>query len=321
MKTIAIRADANEADGTGHMMRCLALAEAFENTRIILVYHQAPPALLARYENLGAQLYHLKSQPYGKDDAQECNTLPCDWLIVDGYRFDAEFFESLQIKSAVLDDFARPPVMKADLVINPNTKASPDWYTPNQTTLLGPGFVPLRKEFRTNDTPKVPGRILFTSGGGDDLNITPLVIRKLRDLIDLSVIIGPANTHRDELVAEFSEQVELLENVSNMAEEIASSSMVICGAGSTIWECLSLSTPLLPIILADNQIPNQKFLLEEGFAISGCDARASDFLKNLRDSVEQFIKHPETARHAANKGSKLIDGQGAHRIFEQLIKL
>lgn len=319
--TIVIRADANETTGTGHLSRTLALAEAFTETEIILAYKQAPSSILDRFKHLGSKLHQIESPPYGYRDATECNSLHGDWIIVDGYFFERSFFETLNTKTAALDDFARPEVMAAEVIINPDATAKPAWYGDQQTTLLGPSYVPLRKEFRETSIARNLKKVLLTTGGGDDLNITPKIIRKLRDIAELTVVVGPANIHRDELVQNFGKQVSLLEDVESMAEEIASSSLVICGAGSTIWECLALGTPLLPMILADNQISNHDFLISEGFAKSGGDARSTNFISTLHTSFLTYLNHPEAASQAAKKGQNLVDGRGALRIFENLMIL
>lgn len=316
--TIAIRADANEATGTGHLSRCLALAEAFTGADLTLAYHQAPSPLLAHFVNLGVTLHHIQATPYGEEDAYECNSLGGDWIIVDGYLFKKSFFHSLEIKTAAIDDFARPEVFEAEVIINPGATAKADWYRDGQTTLLGPRFAPLRKEFQEASIPRIPNKVLLTTGGGDDLNITPSIIRELRDIANLTVIIGPANSHRDKLLKEFGAEVTLLENVCNMASELASSSLVICGAGSTVWECLAVGTPLIPMILADNQRANHDFLVERNLAPSGGDARRPDFLPTLRSSYLRVSNHTESALESAEKGKLLLDGHGSNRIFEQL---
>ena len=332
---ILIRADADANSGTGHLMRCLAVAEAVveKGTLPILLYHHAPASILERFSELGVSIVELHTTPHGLEDAQACDEVcqkeKCPWILVDGYLFDKPFFETLQnrkTKTIVIDDFARPPVLLADLIVNPSPKATAGWYQDHPSLLLGLSFIPLRAEFRnqSHSFSSHHTQILITTGGGDDLNITPVIIRTLLShlspLITLKVIIGAANPHRDLLFENFANTpyLSLIENISHMAAEISQSNLVITGAGSTVWECLALGRPLLTMILADNQIDNERYFSRQDFALSAGDARKDEFPTRLLLEFQRFLKSPQTIQEKVTNFRPLIDSRGAFRIVEAL---
>jgi UDP-2,4-diacetamido-2,4,6-trideoxy-beta-L-altropyranose hydrolase len=190
---VAIRADASVEIGTGHVMRCLALADelAARDVAVRFVCRAVPEALAGRIRAAGHQLATL-SPPRGEragtrgdepgvalahagwlpttqaEDAEA--TLAAladgeafDWLVVDHYALDARWERAVRARARRLlavDDLAdRPHEVDALLDQNVQRRGS-DRYAgllPERCRrLVGPAHALLRPEFREAARPGAP---------------------------------------------------------------------------------------------------------------------------------------------------------------------
>ena len=87
MKTLCIRADADSRIGTGHLMWCLALAQAWRAAggMVQFVTKSTAPALLSRLQEEGGPIHFLESPRASIPDASEtalvARRLGADWLV------------------------------------------------------------------------------------------------------------------------------------------------------------------------------------------------------------------------------------------------
>ena len=80
MSTVVIRADASIAIGTGHVMRCLALAQAWQDAggNVAFAMAESTPAIDARLRSEGMEIVHLDVSPNSLRDAQDLAALALD---------------------------------------------------------------------------------------------------------------------------------------------------------------------------------------------------------------------------------------------------
>ena len=334
MNALAIRVDANEQIGIGHAMRCFALAEAARERGIAvhMLYQSCPSDILDRYASIGATTQEINWAPFyaedGKRSAEKALEVNARWMIVDSYQTYAEFVaavKSLGIHVMAIDDDGREAVIGADIIVNQNISACSAWYEKSHASLrLGTDYVMLRSDFRHEAHSPEKNAILITTGGGDDLNISPHLVRALIDKLEadetIQLVIGPANPHAAEIIETFKDlgQVSLLKNVSDMPKLIRSAKLVITGAGSTVWECLALGTPFITMILADNQIAIAEHLSGQKFAPTSGDARDSGFIDRLGEQLDYFRNNPTAFTRNSRRGKELIDGRGVFRILDSI---
>lgn len=157
--TLVLRADAGDRTGTGHAMRCLALAEAWRGTgrEAVLAAARLPPGLRDRYEASGVPVHDLDVDPGSPDDAKAtadlARTAASDGgpVAVDGYHLDAAYVEALVeagCRVLRIDDLGEPPG-PADVLLNQNLHADASMYPGfDGELLLGPHYALLRSEFR-----------------------------------------------------------------------------------------------------------------------------------------------------------------------------
>src|SRR5260370_26639481 len=125
---LLIRADASLVIGTGHVMRCLAVAQAWQDAggTANLAAAELPDALSPRLTAEGVTLSRVHAKPGGPEDAAEtvaqAHRLRADWVVIDGDRFGSDFLETVLapgFRVLLIDDFADRDSFSADLVVNP----------------------------------------------------------------------------------------------------------------------------------------------------------------------------------------------------------
>ncbi|MGA7081064.1 MAG: UDP-2,4-diacetamido-2,4,6-trideoxy-beta-L-altropyranose hydrolase, partial [Terriglobales bacterium] len=271
---LLIRADASLAIGTGHVMRCLALGQAWQDAggSVIFALATGVEELEPRLRSEGATVVRVTGETGSREDAGETAELYtrccADWLILDGYHFSQSYRESVKTEAShllLLDDYGQSPPYKCDLVLNTNPFAVDAMYPQRseQTRfLLGPQFALLRREFlgfamRTPHIPATAHRVLVTFGGADPHNVTLQVIDALQEIsdvpLDITVVVGASNPHRASLSAaleRYSHVARLLSNVENMPEAMAQADLAISAGGGTCHELAIMQVPMFLITMA-----------------------------------------------------------------------
>lgn len=238
-KTIAVRVDASVQMGTGHVMRCLALAAQLrdEGAAVTFISRRQPGDLCDFVRARGYAVHVLADAPreadasarplphaawlgvpQQQDARQTAEVLKAlggiDWLIVDHYALDAEW-EGVQRAYAkyilAIDDVA-DRAHDCDILLDQNLHDDAEARYANRlpagaVRLFGPRYALLRDEFaaaRRTLRPRdgVVKRLLVSFGGIDADNLTGRVLDILAKLdvrVTADVIVGANSPHRDEL--------------------------------------------------------------------------------------------------------------------------
>ena len=301
--TLCIRADAGEKIGVGHVMRCLALAQAWQDRGgdVVLASQNLPEALRQRLaaENVAIQ---------GEIPATTA------FVVLDGYHFSAADHQAVKQaghKMLIVDDLADSDLSAADLVLNHNAYAGPSMY-PGRRGLCGGRFTLLRREF-TACAPKiivegVAQSVLITMGGGDPRNDTLAVLHQLAVVTGLRKIVlaGAANPHVESLRG--IPGIELHINPPDVPAIMRQADFAITAAGSTCWELATLGVPMLVNVIADNQAGIAAFLTAH-------DAAATF----TPDALHELISRTDLRQRFARNARALVDGRGAGRVAESLM--
>uniref|UniRef100_UPI00405795F8 UDP-2,4-diacetamido-2,4, 6-trideoxy-beta-L-altropyranose hydrolase n=1 Tax=Acetatifactor sp. TaxID=1872090 RepID=UPI00405795F8 len=340
---IWIRADANREIGTGHVMRCLSVAMALRERNQDVVFLLADESAVALLEARG-QKYMILHTSYEQMETE----LPIlqklgeeyqpDLCLVDSYYVTPGYLEALGklCKTAYMDDvfsFAYP----VDMVINYNIYG--DLFPYRETSgiqgtefLLGTSYAPLRKEFRREETISVRKNaesVLITTGGSDKYNLAGQILQAvLQDetakRLHYHVVSGVFNQNLPallELEREYP-QITIHKNVSNMVALMQKCDIAVTAGGSTMYELCAVGIPIICFSFVDNQQNIVKTFSEKELVCYGGDylQEGEMLVKNVVKHVNKLAYDTDARVGYSRKAQELVDGRGAERIAQALIK-
>lgn len=334
---LIFRVDAGVAMGTGHVMRCLALAQAWHDQggHCVFAMAETTAVLEARIRDEKFEFVPITALPGSLQDAAQLVQLGlarhASWIVVDGYQFDVDYQRAMKaagLKLLVIDDTAHVGAYVADLVLDQNAHADENLYQHRENDtrlLLGSRYALLRREFKAwrewNRTIAPDGRkVLVTIGGSDPDNLTLIAISALRllaeDQLEGTVVVGGSNPHADQIEAEIRStggSIRLRKNVPNMPELMADADVAISAAGSTCWEMCFLGLPAMLIDVAENQSPIAEELDRRGIAIHPGSSRDVTAEK-MAAQLKSLLASRERRTAMSERGRDLVDGRGAERV-------
>lgn len=339
---LIIRADASARMGIGHVMRCLALGQAWQGIggQATMVLAPGVPHLEEQLRAAGLEVVHLTAPPGSAADASQTAHLAkqrgSEWVVVDGYHFGVDYQRLIKdagLRLLFIDDTGHAAHYWADLVLNQNLHAHEDLYAdrePYTRLLLGSRYVLLRREFRKfrdwqRLIPAVARRVLVTlGGGGEAANLTWPVVKALGQVelegLEAVVVMGSANAQEAELGAASRSlpiSVRLEKNVAHMADLMAWADLAVTAGGSTCWEAAFMGLPSLVVVLAENQEPLAQALQAQEVAINlGWHHQVQ--IEEIAQTVTRLRESQSLRERMSRKGKGLVDGEGVERVVMAL---
>lgn len=338
-----IRADADSKIGVGHIMRCIALAQAWQDQggEVTFISHCENEALRERIQSEGFRFIALNHVCHDSSDLKTTLAIvkkgiseKKTWLVLDGYHFTPDYQKAIRnerIHLLVIDDINHLPHYHANILLNQNIHAPDLKYHCDEDTilLLGIHYILLRKEFLKyrdfkRHITKRAKKILVTMGGADSGNVTLKVIEalKLLDLEDISVriVIGPANPHQETLrktLASAHFKAVLLVNPPDISVLMEWADMAISAAGSTCWELAFMGLPAILIATAENQREVSAGLEKAGTAqtLYWYNHINTD---NISSYLRSLLMDTDRCRSMSAKGPDIVDGDGVGRVYAAL---
>ena len=340
METLIFRVDAFPEIGTGHLMRCLALAQAWKDRggAAIFLSYCSNKAVLARHKEEGF-LLHLLDAPCRSAAEHEVlrgvlAPYAGAWVVLDGYHFAADcqqFFKRLGHRLLVIDDMAHLEHYCADIVLNQNLHAVDLRYNSAAHTklLLGPSYVLLRREFRAwrgyeKSIPEHARKLLITLGGADVRNFSEKVFLALRDVpeLELTVLLGGGNPHLqriESLVRKGGACNRVLHAVVDVARLMSEMDLAVSAGGTTVWELAFMGVPSLVGKLTDIE----QYLLA-GIEKQGLFAGLGWFEQMrpqyFREQVEELAADRKKRERMSARGRRLVPGYGCEHVIEAMIR-
>lgn len=306
---LLIRADGGPVVGHGHVMRCLALAQAWRarGGEAVFVGDHDDALRRALATSGFAALRVPRPHPDPADITLTVGLLEDgDFaaVVLDGYCLDGDYQHRLRAggrRLLVIDDIAHLERYEADVLLNQNLGSDELGYrtTGDPLWLLGARFALLREEFaqwqwHERTIPARAERLLVTVGGSAQDARLQKILRAVEPLgLDVRVAAGVSP--------------------AEMPGLMAWADIALSAAGSTCWELAFMGVPLVVFVLAENQGRNASGLAALG-AASFLGALDDLSEEQLAAEVAALVADGERRRRMSAAGRALVDGRGAQRV-------
>ncbi|PJC86299.1 UDP-2,4-diacetamido-2,4,6-trideoxy-beta-L-altropyranose hydrolase [Vibrio sp. HA2012] len=346
---VVIRVDASVWIGSGHVMRCLVLADALQSHGCSVSFACLPQNgdMKAFISQRGYQVIELtppkvfqtpkhssdyeawlqKSQAKDAIDFLEC-VRDADLVITDHYGIGKSWHDIIKAKRdcfiVAIDDLVREH--NADLIVDQTLGRTACEYQTNGVALTGTKYALLNDKFALV-RPQAEKRkfhfskpkVLISMGGVDMPNATMSVLQSLVGCVEaeFSVLLSKRSPNF-KVVSDWCakhDEVHHIEFVSDMATMMLEHDVAIGAPGSTSWERACLGLPSIIIPLADNQKEICKQLVEYGI---GIEVLLNEVEEKLPGAFNILCLSWEDLFH---RSLASCDGKGTERVTQEIIRL
>lgn len=350
---VGIRVDASPIMGTGHLRRCLSLAQALRRQGDKLCFVSRALGVDSRKLIQQQDFRHAIILPHGKgalpdpmiphsewaevelaeDIDQSIAALEAfapDWVVVDSYSFDARWHDAIRrglaCKIAQIDDVADRTIAP-DMLIDHNyvddhcakyagrLRGQPVVLGGPQFALLGPSFESARRYSFVHEVRSIG----VFMGGVDIGNYSATVL----DALDQAGFDGPveivttsANPNLELLRAKAVHRAKthICVDLPNLADFFARHDLQVGAGGGASWERCCVGVPTLLVVIAANQQA-----VAPQLACQGIVALAARPTRNeIADQLAELLRNPDKRRELSIRSRQLVDGRGASRVAKEM---
>ncbi|KXI27907.1 UDP-2,4-diacetamido-2,4,6-trideoxy-beta-L-altropyranose hydrolase [Paraglaciecola hydrolytica] len=339
---VVFRVDASSSMGMGHLLRCLALAQALDQhpavkAIIFVMLAASKPFAKSRTDWVGDIVILPADLPQQAEPqwlSDFCQRQQVDVLALDGYQFDADYRQALSSIPSVFvlfDDMNNSGDLYCDLVINSASNADALEYqstAPQASLCLGDKYRILRREFVQKDY-CLPWAerdgLVVVMGGSDPFNVSLQILQTLEQhkfSHQIKLATGGAYAHHAELGAFLTQtnlQVEHLQNCQQMAQLFGEAKLVISAAGGSQFELLACQSPALLVIVAANQRNATQAAAKQGWC-QAIDYCAKPDIAELAQRTLQLWQQDLLLEQMFQTAGQYADTAGAERVVTEILK-
>jgi len=358
MVNILFRVDSSVQIGSGHVVRCLTLANELrrEGARVAFVCRVLEGNLIGKIDAAGFVVHRLPepmSKPTegadysawlgvsqeqdAKETIQALRGKRFDWIVIDHYALDQAWeniLKPLTKKIMVIDDLANRS-HNCELLLDQNyfgdqgSERYIGFVSQKTRLLLGPEYALLQHEYALlkKMLPHNNGavsRVLVFMGNTDEDNSSLKILKALShpslDHLTVDVVLGTNYRWSDKVqqLALKRGRVVVHQNLPTLAALILRSDLVISAGGATTWERICLEKPAISVCIAENQYLFNVLLAKEQYQISVFDGK-SKAEDAWREEIYRLITNASLLEEMIVRSRKLVDGCGAVRVVEALL--
>ena len=341
---ILFRVDASNIIGTGHVYRCLNMAELYKNNNIYFVtknhLFNLSEKIKEKYTcfelelknkdnvNLNIETWLGESQI---NDVKKTisvikkNNLYIEWLVIDHYGIDITWEKEIKnyVKNiCVIDDYTNRKhdcnvlvnqqieyndIFKYKHILNNDCKI----LTGNDYLFFHEKYYSLNMNKKINSLKKIN----IFMGGSDTHNITNTIIDICNDFniknnlnIIFDVLIGKSNINYEQLKSKLKnmKNFQLYYDLNFIGDLLLNADLAIGAPGTSSYERCLTQTPTLMVCLADNQKTVIQKFIDSGTVIYLGDLN-SNYKEKLLFNLQYLNNNNEELCKMSNNCRKLID--------------
>ena len=349
---IIIRTDASQKMGTGHVMRCLTLAEVFKvngaNVEFISRKHEGN--LIDKIRSSGFNVFELGLmaekevddklfhshwlETTQQQDADDCIDIlknkQIDWLVVDHYALDEQWQNRLKSyceKLMVIDDLADRK-HQCDILLDQTFGRQQEDYlelTPKDCQLLlGSQYALLRLEFakwrpyslERRSKPEFK-QLLINMGGVDVDNVTEKVLDELKicnlpNDLKITVVMGGSAPHLESVKS----KAITLPYKTEVKVDIDNMAEIMANSDIAIGAAGATTWERCCLGLPTIQFviaKNQLFLAE-----TLAHHNIVKLEKEIKETTYLLESSSEWMNNVGNAASEICDGMGSYKVFNKM---
>lgn len=314
---LAIRTDANELIGAGHLMRCLELANTLAKKNIEIRFIVKESALAKSL--LKSQLVSYLKVSTANNGLEETNQILKQYniksILIDHYEIDIKWEEKVVADNVIIIDDLADRAHLCDLLIDTSSESRLNAYKKlvpkHSKLLLGPQFAIIRDEFLISQQTNENSYSIFICFGASDPNNYSLHSLIYLNSVEykgvICLITGQGYYYKEELKM-FLEQTELTISWHHAPTDLAKlmqlSKVIITAPGTMLLEAAVMGKPIIMIKTANNQDGN----------ISLFQYKDSAILATIPKLAQSIALVEKMKDKLTSNAKKICDGKGKYKI-------
>lgn len=315
--------------GFGHLSRCFALCQAFEEAGtscdFLIAGDQTAKTIL------GERKFDLC--PWIAEQGILFQSMAnADIVVVDSYRADKGLCEEISRRARLpvyFDDEGKLEISRG-VLINGSLYAQNLGYPQKSGIiyLLGPEYISLRKPFwevGEKEIREKVERVLISFGGDDSKHMTPQVLGffiRQYPAMTKYVVVGPAFEKIEDIEDAADKNTNLIASpdAEEMKRVMMISDLAVTSGGQTLFELARVGLPAVTIAVAENQRrnieawENHEFIQPAGFW------NGKSLVENLALKFRLFLDRAKRKR-SREAGRRIVTGEGARKIAQNLAEI
>lgn len=349
---VAFRLDVSAVIGTGHLMRCISLAQSLQDVgaRCHFVLRQLGLDMTGRIQASGFEVHELPPPDRvptlnshadwaGVDEIRDAAetaavlaSIQLDWIVVDHYSFSADWHsrvrEATGARIVAIDDLGDRP-MAVDVLVDHNYH--PDHQAKyhgrlevGATLLTGPTYALLSPSYA--DAPRYAFHAEVRSlgifvGGTDPSGASAQVLKICRRsgfAGPIEIVSTSVNPNLSELRATcaLTPDTFLTLDEPDLAHFFARHDLQIGAGGGATWERCCIGVPTIGLVLAANHMAVVPELDKLGVLRA---ARLDSYgepadLPELAQVLAALLADADARRSLGERATLMVDGRGSQRV-------